>query len=86
MSCLFRRSLAGAVSCITVAVLMLAPAAEATELRGVRMHEAPEYTRVVFDISGPVDYELFSLADPARVVIDLAGTSAGQGRTRLHAR
>jgi N-acetylmuramoyl-L-alanine amidase len=43
------------------------------------MHEAPDYTRVVFDTTGPVTYTLFTLADPHRVVIDLRATSARPG-------
>ncbi len=49
------------------------------ELRSVRMHESPEYTRVVFDISGKVAYDLFTLENPHRVVIDLAATGPGGG-------
>jgi N-acetylmuramoyl-L-alanine amidase len=48
-------------------------------VEGVRMHEAPDYTRVVFDISGPVEYDLFTLDNPRRVVIDLRDTSARPG-------
>ncbi|MCZ6657803.1 MAG: N-acetylmuramoyl-L-alanine amidase [Gammaproteobacteria bacterium] len=43
------------------------------------MHEAPEYTRVVFDTSGPVKYDLFTLSDPSRVVIDLENASLAPG-------
>ncbi len=46
---------------------------------GVRMHEAPDYTRVVFDTSGPVRYEVFTLDNPARVVVDLKDTGARPG-------
>lgn len=53
-----------------------APPAVAGELEGVRMHEAPEYTRVVFDITAPVTYDLFVLSNPNRVVIDLKNTHA----------
>lgn len=48
-------------------------------LEGVRMHEAPEYTRVVFDISAEVHYELFTLENPRRVVIDLSDTQPDSG-------
>lgn len=46
----------------------------AATLEGVRMHEAPDYTRVVLDVSGDVGYDLFTLDNPKRVVIDLADT------------
>ncbi|MFV2089405.1 MAG: N-acetylmuramoyl-L-alanine amidase [Pseudomonadales bacterium] len=45
-------------------------------LQSVRMHEAPDYTRVVFDISGAASYDLFVLDNPKRVVVDLADTEA----------
>ena len=40
-------------------------------VEGVRMWPAPDNTRVVFDLSGPVRHNLFPLQDPARIVIDL---------------
>jgi N-acetylmuramoyl-L-alanine amidase len=48
-------------------------------LKGLRMHEAPEYTRVVFDISGAARFDLFTLDNPKRVVVDLADTRPGDG-------
>ncbi len=45
-------------------------------LDSVRVREAPDYTRVVFDISAPVEYEIFILENPHRVVIDLKDTRA----------
>jgi len=56
------------------------------------MHDAPTYTRVVFDTSEAVQYELFTLANPDRVVVDFksvrpkSGFSTGnatQGQTRV---
>lgn len=41
------------------------------QVESVRMWPAPDHTRVVFDISAPVDHSLFSLSDPERVVVDL---------------
>ena len=43
------------------------------------MHEAPNYTRVVFDTTGPVEYDLFVLTNPDRVVIDLKNTRVALG-------
>ena len=37
----------------------------------VRLWRAPDHTRLVFDLSGPVSYNLFTLEDPDRVVIDI---------------
>ncbi len=43
------------------------------------MHEAPDSTRVVFDVSDPVDFDLFTLENPHRVVIDLRDTRPRPG-------
>ncbi|MCK4742821.1 MAG: N-acetylmuramoyl-L-alanine amidase [Sulfuriflexus sp.] len=42
-----------------------------TEVIGVRLWPAPDHTRLVFDLSGPVEHSLFTLPDPDRIVIDL---------------
>ena len=41
------------------------------QVKGVRMWPAPDNTRLVFDLSDPVDHTLFSLKAPDRIVIDL---------------
>ena len=41
----------------------------------MRMFDAATHTRVVFDLSAPVDYNLFSLRDPDRVVLDFKGVN-----------
>jgi N-acetylmuramoyl-L-alanine amidase len=65
-----------------VSLLLLASglaSAQPLRIDGLRMHDAPDYTRVVFDVSGPVRYELFTLDNPSRVVIDLHGAQARPG-------
>ncbi|MFP3874111.1 MAG: N-acetylmuramoyl-L-alanine amidase [Thiohalophilus sp.] len=41
------------------------------QVEGVRMWPAPDHTRLVLDLSEPVDHTLFSLEGPDRVVVDL---------------
>ena len=41
----------------------------------VRMWPAPDRTRIVFDVSGPLEHTLFVLNNPARVVVDLRDTA-----------
>jgi N-acetylmuramoyl-L-alanine amidase len=43
----------------------------ATEVSGIRFWQDPEKTRLVFDVNQAVDYKLFSLASPHRLVIDI---------------
>ena len=40
-------------------------------VNSVRMWPAPDRTRIVFDVSGPLEHTLFVLNNPARVVVDL---------------
>ena len=53
--------------------------AGAAELEGIRMHQAPDHTRVVFDTTAPIEYRLFTLERPRRVVVDLRDTSPRRG-------
>ena len=46
----------------------------AAEIKNIRTWPAPDHTRVVFDIDRPVEYALFVLRDPDRVVVDLRET------------
>lgn len=59
-----------------VGVLLVALAAEvlaASDVRSVRLWRAPDNTRLVFDLSGPVQHSVFTLAAPDRIVIDVKG-------------
>lgn len=51
--------------------LVAALPAMAVTLQGVRMHEAPDSTRLVFDTNGEVRFKVFTLNNPQRVVVDL---------------
>jgi len=53
--------------------------AAAAEFQSVRLWAAPDHTRVVFDSSGPVEHKLFTLDNPARLVIDIPAARAGDG-------
>jgi len=57
----------------------LALAAPPTDIRAVRLWESPEYTRTVFDLGGVVEYKLFTLDNPERVVLDLQGARLASG-------
>ena len=45
--------------------------ARAAEIENLRIWAGPEYTRAVFDVSGPTDYKLFELSKPDRIVLDI---------------
>jgi len=42
-------------------------------VHGLRMWPAPDNTRLVFDVDAPVEYSVFTLDNPQRVVIDIRG-------------
>ena len=44
-------------------------------VQNVRMWPAPDRTRIVFDVNGPLEHTLFVLNNPARVVVDLRDTA-----------
>jgi N-acetylmuramoyl-L-alanine amidase len=52
------------------------------EVQGMRLWAAPDHTRVVFDSSGPMGYELSTLHKPERLVIDVPRASVGTALTR----
>lgn len=54
-------------------------AATETQLKDVRLWAAPDRTRVVFDLDGPVEHSLFTLDNPRRVVIDVPNTQRMKG-------
>jgi N-acetylmuramoyl-L-alanine amidase len=61
--------------CLGQALVLAAPA----EVQGLRLWAAPDHTRVVFDLSGPVSHKLLSLKNPERLVIDVPDTRAATG-------
>ena len=58
---------------VLLALLASDALAAAADLRSVRLWRAPDNTRLVFDLSGPVQHSVFTLSAPNRIVIDVAG-------------
>jgi N-acetylmuramoyl-L-alanine amidase len=48
----------------------------AATVNSVRVWSGPDSTRVVFELTAPVEHRVSTLADPARIVIDLPDTKA----------
>ncbi len=70
------RNQAGPIAC-AVALLLATGTARAAQIKTLRIWAGPEYTRAVFDVSGPVDYKLFELSKPRRIVLDMRGSELG---------
>ncbi|MFJ2540045.1 N-acetylmuramoyl-L-alanine amidase [Pseudomonas sp. NPDC087614] len=48
-----------------------------SKVNSVRLWRAPDNTRLVFDLSGPVQHSVFTLTAPDRLVIDINGATLG---------
>jgi N-acetylmuramoyl-L-alanine amidase len=64
-----------------LAALSLGPAAVAATVNGARAWSGPDGTRIVFELSGPVQHKVFALENPSRVVVDLSRSQAAGGLT-----
>jgi N-acetylmuramoyl-L-alanine amidase len=67
-----------ALRCYLVSCILAIPAAGfAATIDAVRVEQHSDRTRVVFDVSAPVTFQVFTLANPDRVVVDLPRTRPG---------
>ncbi|MDO7910699.1 N-acetylmuramoyl-L-alanine amidase [Pseudomonas monteilii] len=69
------RALVTLVGLLLTAVTIDALAA--TQVKSVRLWRAPDNTRLVFDLTGPVQHNVFTLSAPNRLVIDINGATLG---------
>ena len=53
-------------------VTLVAEVTAASDIRGVRLWRAPDNTRLVFDLTGPVQHSVFTLTAPNRIVVDVS--------------
>ena len=70
-------------SVVLACLLGLTAAVQAAEVRDVRFWRAPDHSRVVFDLSGPVTHELITLSNPHRLVIDIQNTKRAADTQKL---
>lgn len=65
-------------------MLLAASTAQATQVvDSVRLHRAPDHTRIVFDLAEPVEHKVDRLGNPERLVIDLSGVELKYEMNRL---
>ncbi|MDT8926140.1 N-acetylmuramoyl-L-alanine amidase [Pseudomonas taiwanensis] len=67
------RALVAVVGLLLTAVTVDALAV--TQVKSMRLWRAPDNTRLVFDLSGPVQHSVFTLSAPDRLVIDITGAT-----------
>jgi len=56
---------------LSLALLALPVTAGGAKVTGVRVWSAPDNTRLVFELSEPVEHSIFGLSNPDRLIIDL---------------
>lgn len=79
-SCRFEASLLGCASALLAA---LANAGAPVAVKDIRLWAGPEATRLVFDLSAPVQHSVMTLQNPDRVVIDIAAARVDNGSRAL---
>jgi N-acetylmuramoyl-L-alanine amidase len=57
-----------------ILALLLTSTTWAVEVHDVRLWRAPDHTRIVFDLTGPVEHKLILLDNPSRIVVDVEDT------------
>jgi N-acetylmuramoyl-L-alanine amidase len=57
-----------------------------TEVSAVRVWPAPEYTRITLESTQPLEYSLFTVKDPQRLVLDIENVEPGPALESLPAR
>src|SRR6187402_2484174 len=65
----------GLLACVTAVATLTAASVSAADVKAARAWAGPEYTRVVFDLSGPATYKMSQGDVPGSVVLDIAGSS-----------
>jgi len=64
---------------VVLSALVSVTQAAPVKVDNIRIWAAPESTRIVFDLSGPVEHKLTHLSDPFRTVIDIQGAELKGG-------
>jgi N-acetylmuramoyl-L-alanine amidase len=65
------KTLARLLSPVFLLLVSAATWAEPVTVQHMRVWRAPDHTRIVFDLSGPLEHRLFTLQDPHRIVVDM---------------
>lgn len=72
------RKLVSLTLCLLASFLASSPVSS-NEVRNLRLAESDSITRVVFDLSSPLEHQVFALTGPHRIVVDLPKADWGSG-------
>ncbi len=78
-----RTTLKYAAALLVATSMLFCGLLQAAEISNVRLWRAPDNTRLVFDLTGPADHKLFTLASPERIVIDISGATFSANTSNL---
>ncbi len=78
-----RTTIRYAAALLVAASMLFCGLLQAAQINNVRLWRAPDNTRLVFDLSGPADHTLFTLASPERIVIDISGVTFNASTSNL---
>ena len=67
----------------SLACLMPLSLLAAQDIDSVRLHRAPDHTRIVFDLKAPLEHKLDKLGNPDRIVVDLTDADLAFDVTQL---
>ena len=59
------------IAALAVCIILPLQAFASTQINSARLWRAPDNTRLVFDLTGPVEHSIFTLSAPNRIVIDI---------------
>jgi len=64
---------------VLLSLLSALPASAAVTVHQIRQWQAPDHTRLVFDLSGPVEHRTQLLSNPARLQVDIDQAAPAAG-------
>ncbi|MFT6432747.1 MAG: N-acetylmuramoyl-L-alanine amidase, partial [Candidatus Azotimanducaceae bacterium] len=67
---------------LLITPVIWAASLDETLIDSIRVRPSPERTRIVFDLSQPVEHKLFSLSNPRRLVIDIEDARLGSDKAK----
>ncbi len=71
---------------LVLTLLLSSSFATSAEIQAMRVWAGPDYTRVVFDVSQPLEYKLFGLDNPDRLVLDFSSVTMANGAAEVQPR
>ncbi len=69
---------------VLVMASLLSLTVQAADVNNIRLWLAPDHTRLVFDLSGPMEHKVFTLDNPERIVLDVEKSSLSYDPAKLN--